>query len=123
MSRSAARLLYWSPRCIGVAFAIFVGLFALESFQETAGFWHLALAFAINLVPAYMVVLVLAAAWKWEWMGAVVFAALGVWYSWGMLARHHLSWPIFLAIPLPMLAMAVLFLANWLERSTLRVAR
>ena len=123
MSRSAARWLYWSPRLIGIAMAVFVGMFALESFQETHGFWHLALAFAINLAPAYIVVVVLAVAWKWEWMGAVVFATLGLWYAWSMMARHHLSWPIFLAIPLPLLAIAGLFLANWMERAKLREAR
>lgn len=123
MSRSAARWLYWSPRIIGIGMAIFVGTFALESSQETHGFWRLALAFAINLVPAYMVVVVLAVAWKWEWAGAVVFAGLGAWYAWSMMARHHLSWSIFLAIPLPLLMIAGLFCANWMERAKLREAR
>jgi len=122
MGRTAARLLYWSPRVICIAFAIFVGLFALESFQETQGFWRLALALAINLVPAYIVVAVLAISWKWEWIGAVAFAALAVWYSWGMLARHHLTWPILFGIPLPLLALAGLFLANWTERGKLRAS-
>jgi len=122
MKRSAARLLYWSPRIITVAFAIFAGLFALESFQEVHGFWRLVLAFAINLVPAYIVLAVLAVAWKWEWVGAAAFAALAVWYSWGMLQRHHLSWPIFLSIPLPLLVIAGLFLENWIERGNLRTA-
>ncbi|HTV83437.1 MAG TPA: hypothetical protein VME18_12360 [Acidobacteriaceae bacterium] len=66
MTHSAARLLYWSPRIITMAFALFVGLFALESFQEVHGAGRLALAFAIHLVPAYIVAAVLAVAWKWE---------------------------------------------------------
>ncbi|HUB19176.1 MAG TPA: hypothetical protein VL990_11125 [Acidobacteriaceae bacterium] len=120
MSHSAARLLYWSPRIVTLAFAIFLSLFALESFQEAHGFWHLALAFAVNLVPALIVVVVLLAAWRWEWMGAVAFAGLAVWYSWSMLHRHHLTWPIFMGIPFPLLAIAGLFLANWFERARRR---
>ena len=123
MNRSAARWLYWLPRIIGIGFAVFMGMFALESFQETHGFWRLALALAINLVPAYIVLIVLAVAWKWEWAGAVALALLAVWYSWGMLQRHNLSWPIFLTIPLPLLAIAGLFLANWIERGKLHAAR
>ncbi|HTV83438.1 MAG TPA: hypothetical protein VME18_12365 [Acidobacteriaceae bacterium] len=52
----------------------------------------------------------------------MAFAALAVWYSWDMLQRHHLTWPTFLGIPLPLLAMAGLYLANWIERGQLRFA-
>ena len=122
MSRSAARLLYWSPRVLAIAFAIFLSLFALDVFKEFHGLWRLALAFAIHLVPALIVVAVLVAAWKWEWIGAVVFALLAAWYSWTAVHRHFLSWPIFLGIPLPLLVIAGLFLANWMERAKLRTA-
>jgi lysylphosphatidylglycerol synthetase-like protein (DUF2156 family) len=122
MSHLSARLLYWSLRVITIAFAIFISLFALEAFNEVHGFWRVALAFLIDLVPALIVVGVLAAAWKWEWIGAVAFTLVAAWYSSGMLHRHHLSWPIFLSIPLPLLLIAGLFLANWIERSKLRLA-
>ena len=42
MSRSAARLLYWSPRILTIAFGIFISLFALEAFNQFHGFWRLA---------------------------------------------------------------------------------
>ncbi len=122
MSRSAARLLYWSPRILTIAFGIFISLFALEAFNQFHGFWRLAIAFAIGLVPALIVLAVLAAAWKWEWIGAAIFALLAICYSWGAIHRHFLSWPIFLGIPLPLLVIAGLFLANWIERSKLRTA-
>ena len=122
MSRSAARLLFWSPRILAIAFAIFIGLFALEAFNEVHGVWRTALAFSIDLVPALILVAVLVAAWRWEWIGAVVFGLLAAWYSWTALHRHF-HWSIFLAIPLPLLVIAGLFLANWMERAKLRTAR
>ena len=122
MSLSSARLLFWSARILTLAFAIFISLFALEAFNEVHGLWRIVLAFLINLVPALIVVVVLVAAWKWEWIGAVAFALVAAWYSLGMLHRHHLSWPIFLGISLPLLVIAGLFLANWIERAKLRTA-
>jgi hypothetical protein len=122
MSRSAARLLFWSPRILAIALAIFLSLFALEAFNEFHGFWRTALAFSIGLVPALIVVAVLAAGWKWEWFGAVVFALLAAIYWVNALHRHFLHWSIFLAIPLPLLVIAGLFLANWMERAKLRPA-
>jgi Flp pilus assembly protein protease CpaA len=121
MSPSAARLLFWSPRILAIAFAIFLSLFALDAFGEFHGFWNSALAFLIHLVPALIVVVVLVAAWKWEWIGAVVFALLAAFYTWTALHRHF-HWAIFLAIPLPLLVIAGLFLTNWIERSKLRTA-
>ena len=122
MTHTAARLLFWSPRILAMAFAISMGLFALEAFNDFHGFWRITLAFLIDLVPAYIVIAVLALAWKWEWTGAAVFALLAAWYSWGALDRHILSWSIALTIPLPMLVIAGLFLANWIERGKLRTA-
>jgi ABC-type multidrug transport system permease subunit len=121
MSRSAARLLFWSPRILAMALAIFLSLFALDAFREFHGFWVSALAFCIHLIPALIVIAVLVAAWKWEWIGAVVFALLAVIYSWTALHRH-LHWLVFLAISLPLLVIARLFLANWIERAKLRTA-
>jgi len=122
MSPSAARLLFWSPRILAVALAIFLSLFALEAFNQFHGFWRIALAFSMGLVPALIVLAVLAAAWKWEWIGAVAFALLAAIYCANALHRHFLSWPIFLGIPLPLLVVAGLFLVNWMERAKLRIA-
>jgi hypothetical protein len=100
----------------------FHGRFRTGTFQEVHGLWRLVLASAINLVPAYIVVAVPAVAWKREWTGAAAFAVPGVWYSWGMLQRHHRTCPIFLGIPPPLLAMAALFPAKWIKRGKLRPA-
>lgn len=122
MSLSAARLLYWSPRIIAILFVLFLSAFALDAFNEFHVFWKCLLAFVIGLLPAAIVAVSLAAAWRWEWIGAAAFALLGTWYSWNALHRHFLSWPIFLAIPLPLFFLALLFLANWIERAKLRAA-
>ena len=122
MSQFSARLLYWLPRVITIALTVFLSLFALEAFNQFHVWWRVSAAFAIGLVPALIVVAVLVAAWRWEWIGAAAFALLAIWYSWGMLHRHHLTWPIALSIPLPLLVIAGLFLAGWIKRAKLRPA-
>ena len=115
MNQTAKRLLFWSPRILCIAFAVFLGLFALDVFNEHLGFWKTLLALAIHLVPAVLVVLVLALSWKWEWVGAVCFAALGILYA----ASVRVNLVSKLAISGPLFLLAALFLANWFMHAEL----
>ncbi len=110
MSRTGKRFFFWSPRILAILFALFLGIFALDVFHEAHGFWHIALAFAIHLIPATTVVLMLAAAWRWEWMGAVLFAVAAALYAHQVLPGHP-DWAAIISIPL--LTIAALFLADW----------
>jgi hypothetical protein len=61
---------------------------------------------------------VLALAWRWEWVGAVLFTALGVLYIvmfWG-----PDRWLAYLMISGPLFLIGVLFLLNWLYRAELQ---
>ena len=122
MGHRAALLLYWAPRVLAGAFAVFLGVFALDVFHEPRGWWEMALALSIHLVPSAIVVLMLAAAWRWEWMGALLFTMTAGLYAWSVMPRH-LDWAIIMGTPL--LAIAGLFLANWIlqlrRRPRLRV--
>jgi hypothetical protein len=113
------RLLYWSPRVLTILFAIFLSLFALDVFNEGYGFWKTVLALAIHLVPTFIVLAVLLLAWRWEWIGAVLFAAAAALYT-AQVRPRHFSWAVISAIALPLLVIAALFLINWLKRQKLR---
>jgi hypothetical protein len=122
MNGIGGRLLYWSPRILSIAFAIFISLFALEALNQGYGFWQTVLALLINLIPAYIVVGLLIVAWRWEWVGAVLFAAAVVLYT-AQTRPRHFSWAVISTIALPLLVIAVLFLINWLKRQKLRTAQ
>jgi hypothetical protein len=108
-------LVYWLPRALCVAFAAFLGVFALDVFMmegmtplQTAG------ALALHLLPSLALLGVLAVTWSHEWIGAALFPALAIGHlvmAWGRLrpAAH-------LAVELPMLVIGALFLANWRMR-------
>ena len=93
-------------------------MFALDVFSEGYGFGETILALLIHLVPTYIVVISLVIAWRWEWVGAVLFIAFALFYlvwSWG---RFH--WSVYLVIPGPLVLIGVLFLLNWIYREQLR---
>ena len=121
MKRPVKRLLFWAPRVLCILFAVFVSLFALDVFGEGYGFWGTMLALLMHLIPTGVILIVLAISWRWEWVGGILFIALGVLYlvmSWG---RFH--WSAYLAISGPLFLVGVLFLINWLYRAKRRTQR
>lgn len=122
MSHSTIRLLYWSPRILAIAFAVFLSIFALDVFNEVQGFWRITLALAIHLIPSALVVAALIVAWRWEGAGVLLFAFLAAWFVWSKSPRHFMHWSMVLGIPLPLLVIAALFLAHWIEGTKLRAA-
>ena len=118
MSRISKRLVYWAPRALGIAFALFISLFALDVFSENLPFQKLIIALAIHLIPTAVIVMVLAFAWKWEWLGGVGFIALGLLYM-GM-TRLSLPLPVYIIISGSAFLIGLLFLANWFLRRELR---
>jgi ABC-type dipeptide/oligopeptide/nickel transport system permease component len=111
-------MLFWAPRLLCIAFAVFVSLFALDVFEEGYGLWRTLAALAMHLIPTAIILAVLALAWRWEWIGAVVFTGLALLYVRFAQARGHLEWT--LVISLPLLLLAALFLVNWVKRAELR---
>ncbi len=123
MSRLSARLLFWSPRILTILFVLFLSAFALEAFNEYHVFWKCILAFFIGLLPAAIVAAILAVAWRWEWLGAALFTLAALYYAWNWtVPPRHMQWVATAVISGPLLVIAALFLANWIERAKLRMA-
>ncbi len=97
---------------------MFLAVFALDVFNEGYGFWEAILALLIHLVPVFIVVVVLVIAWHREWVGAVLFNALALFYlifTWG---RFH--WSAYVGLSGLLALLGVLFLLNWVYREQLR---
>ena len=127
MTQFSRRALYWTPRALSIAFIAFLSLFALDVFDEHLGFWQTALALAMHLIPSFVLIAVLVLAWRWEWIGAALYAAAGSLYVFWVVSMSRpvppavrLIW--ILTIAGPAFAIAGLFLANWLKRGELRAA-
>ena len=112
------RILFWTPRVLSILFALFVSLFALDVFGVGYSFWETVLALLIHLVPVYILLIGLAIAWRWEWVGALIFMGFAVWYvamAWG---QFQLSVYVMMAgVPF---VVGILWLIDWLYRRELR---
>jgi hypothetical protein len=111
------RLLCWTPRVLCLLFAGFLTLFALDVFGEGHGFWETTLALFMHLIPTWIVLIVLAICWRWEWVGAMLFAALGGYYLISTWGRMH--WSAYVVISGPLFLVGALFLVDWLYRRSL----
>jgi hypothetical protein len=103
----------WLPRILALCYAIFLSLFATDVFDEKLGFWPTAADLGMHLIPTFIVLIVLVLAWRREWIGASLYAALAVFYSCWALPKHPL-WAELIAGPL--LLIAVVYLLAWLGR-------
>ena len=119
MTELSRRTLLWVPRVLSIVYIAFLSLFALDAFSEEYGFWRTLLALAIHLIPSLVLVSSLVLAWRREWIGGVLFAAAGLYYTFIVLSRHvppatKLAW--IRTIAGPAFVVAALFLANCLIR-------
>ena len=118
MNTGTKRTLFWTPRILCILFAMFLSIFAFDVFGEGKGFWETVLALLIHLIPVYIVGIVLAVAWRWEWVGAVAFIALAIFHvvsGWGRFPLVN-----YLFIPGPLVLIGVLFQFNWIFRAQVR---
>jgi len=120
MKRAMKQLLFWTPRILGILFAVFVSLFALDVFDEGYGFWKTILALLMHLIPTGIILIALTIAWRWEGVGGILFIALGVWYLIMFWGRFH--WSAYMVISGPLFLIGILFLINWLYRRELRTS-
>jgi hypothetical protein len=118
MKKSVKPVVFWMPRIMCLLFAVFVSLFALDVFGAGYGFWGTIVALLMHLIPTAIILIVLAIAWRWEWIGAILFVALGVWYV--IMAWGKFGWPTYLLIAGPLFLVGALFLVNWLYRTELQ---
>jgi len=126
MTAFSKTALFWIPRVLAMAYIVFLSLFALDVFSEGHGFWKTILALAIHLIPAFVLIGGLILAWRWEWIGAVLFAAAGGLYI-GLVLRLHLSVAIklnwILTIAGPAFIVSATFLANWWKRGEMHAGQ
>jgi CHASE2 domain-containing sensor protein len=102
-------LLLWTSRILGIAVSVFLGLFALDAFAPGKPLARALADFAIHLVPAAVVLTIVALSWRRPWIGGVAFVLLAAAYA--LTVRFRLDWV--LAISGPLLAVGVLFLWSW----------
>ena len=111
MKEPRKTILFWCPRILSILFAAFITLFALDVFEEGYALGELLVALFMHLVPTFVIILLIIIAWKREWIGAIFFLGLAIFYI--IVFRSELDWVILLIIPLPLLICSILYLLSW----------
>lgn len=78
---TSLKILHWTPRIFCILAILFISMFALDSFNPDLTIWQQVGAFLMHLIPSYVLIALLLVAWKWELIGGIIFALLGLGFS------------------------------------------
>jgi len=109
----------WSPRILCIGAILFVSMFALDSFEPGIPLSQQLINFSIHLIPTYVLLALLIVAWKWQFVGGILFTVVGIVMSpfvYSMnLHRTHSVWTslmIVLMITVPFIVVGILFILS-----------
>ena len=74
-NKKNGRLLYWSPRILGILAIAFMMLFSLDCFEEGNVLKDQLMCFLMHNIPSLIIIAILVVAWKWERIGGILFLA------------------------------------------------
>jgi hypothetical protein len=92
---------------------LFVALFALDATGDGT------VAVLVHLAPAALLLALVAAAWRYEWVGAVGFITLGLLYA--VIVWPYVDWMLVLSVP--GLVVGASFLWSWRRHDELHAVR
>ncbi|HAX71430.1 MAG TPA: hypothetical protein PK152_13320 [Anaerolineales bacterium] len=118
-----AKWIYWSPRICAIVLVAFMSLFALDVFEGDYTLGEMLLAFLMHMLPMIALAIVLVVAWRWEWVGAVIFGFAGIMISALTLSRGIQGVASILIISAPLFMIALLFGANVRWKQEIAISR
>ena len=110
MTPTSGRLLLWTPRVLGILLSMFIGIFALDAFGQGAPILSELRGFVIHLIPAVVLLGLVLASFRRQWIAGTAFIGLAVYYA-ATMSKGRLDW--ILTISGPMLVVGALFLWSW----------
>ena len=122
MTKSLA-ILHWTPRILCILAIAFISIFAFDAFEPGLTIWQQLAAFAMHLVPSFILLMLLVVAWRWELVGGIVFMLLGLGlspfiYTHNYAMNHSVSMSlgIIMMITFPFFLVGLLFVTSYLVK-------
>ncbi len=120
---TTSKIIYWVPRILCILAILFISMFALDAFEPGSPLSQQISGFLMHMIPSFALLLVLVIAWKWEYIGGIIFAIIGLAtspfiYSLNYNRSHSagLSLMIVGMVCLPFFIVGVLFILSHLRR-------
>ena len=122
MTKSIA-ILHWTPRILCILSILFISIFAFDAFEPGLTIWQQLAAFAMHLLPSFILFMMLVVAWRWKLAGGIVFMLLGLGlspfiYTHNYAMNHSVSMSIgiIMMITFPFFLVGLLFVASYLVK-------
>lgn len=122
------KLFHWLPRIICILAILFVSLFASDAFSPGLTIWQQLGAFFMHLIPSFILLAFLIIAWKWELIGGIILAVIGLVTSPFIFMLNHgrnhfsigASLGVVLVISFPFIVVGILFIiSHYLKKKNL----
>ena len=101
-------------RLVGFAFAAFLSVFAMDVFAEPGTVLEILTALLMHLIPTFLVLAVVLISWKREWLAALLFILLDVFYI--SITWNRVPWVGFGVITALILMLALVYFFAWKAR-------
>lgn len=117
---TSVKVFHWLPRIICILAILFVSIFAADAFAPGLSIWQQLADFFMHLIPSFVLLAFLIAAWKWEYIGGIIFTAIGIVMS-PFIFMHNYSVNhfsigrcigIILMITFPFIVVGILFIVS-----------
>ena len=113
------KVFHWLPRIICILAILFVSIFAADAFAPELTVWQQLSAFVLHLIPSFILLGFLIVAWKWEYIGGIIFIIIGLGLS-PLVFMHNykmndsiwMSLGIIAAITIPFAIVGILFIIS-----------
>ncbi len=108
MAHQLYAALTWFPRVLAIVFALFISVFALDSFDGHASFLEKLGHLLAHMIPTALVVGALIVAWRYRIIGGLVFMMLGMAFT-----IHFGTWKeteLFLMFSVPLFVAGLCFI-------------
>jgi hypothetical protein len=113
------RVFHWFPRILCIVAILFISLFALDAASPGMTIWQQFGAYLMHLIPSFILLLLLLVAWKWEYIGGIIFAIIGLGMSPVIFILNYnrnqsiaTSLGIILVITFPFIVTGILFIIS-----------
>jgi len=98
---------------------LFISLFSADAFNAEQTIWQQIFSFVMHLIPSFILLAFFIMAWKWEYLGGIIFIILGLGLSPFVFAQNYrmnesiwMSLGIVLVISIPFVIVGVLFIIS-----------
>jgi len=111
---------FWAPRILGVIAIAFISMFALDAFQADLTPMEQIRDFLMHLVPTFILLAIFFVAWKWEFVGGIIFITIGLIltpliyiHNYNMNGSVWMSLGVIVMITFPFILMGILFILDY----------